>query len=267
MPSSLSRVSGLFAGLLVIWAGASGCQKTETAGPSERLPPLGAPTWRVALPVEGFGAAVVAVPLGATSPRPVLIALHGDADRPEWQCGSWRGMVGSRAFVLCPRGRLRQDTPAADPRYALGSLEETEQELRGALKALKARFEGHVSKGPVLLAGHGPGADMAVLIAKQEPAFFARLVLISRGVRHFTPTVGSLFGKNGGQRVLFLCSSSECRDEAEQKALITRRAGAQAKVSHSPELGPWFDAAMVEHVRRELPWLVQGDPRWKQSAR
>lgn len=260
---ALARRSVFLVSLLLVALGCRGAEKRS----SERLPPLTAPSWRIDLEVEGAPSAVVAVPLGATEPRPIVIALHGGDDRPEWQCGSWRGIVGSRAFVLCPRGRLREDTRAGDPRYAPASLDETERGLRAALSALKRRFPRHVAAGPVILAGLGPGAEIAVLIAKQEPAFFARLALLGRGSRHFTPTVANLFGKSGGKRVLFLCSTSECRDDAEPKALLARRAGAEAKVIRPAEIGPWFDQAMVDALRAELGWLTSGDRRWAERAR
>ena len=88
------------------------CSKTSTApAPSASaqrlLAPLSAPSWLVPLPVSGFGAASVAVPVGAVEPRPIVIALHGGADRPEWQCGVWRSIAGPEPFVLCPRGVAR----------------------------------------------------------------------------------------------------------------------------------------------------------------
>src|SRR5689334_2604590 len=66
----------------------------------------------IELPVEGHGAAVVSLPLGARDKRPVVIATHGNYDRPEWQCEVWREIVGDAAFVLCPRGSMRPDSPS-----------------------------------------------------------------------------------------------------------------------------------------------------------
>src|SRR5687768_13700772 len=40
--------------------------------------------WLITMPVEGFRDARVTVPQGATEPRPVVVALHGAGDRPEW---------------------------------------------------------------------------------------------------------------------------------------------------------------------------------------
>jgi len=235
----------------------SGCRQRKAA--SKSLPALASQSWRVDVPVEVFDPAVVAVPLGATSPRPILVAIHGQGDRAEWQCGSWRGIVGSRAFVLCPRGRVSQESNTL---YGLGSLEDTERELRAALGALKNRFEAYVAKGPVLIAGFGAGADYATAIARQEPSFFNRVVLLGPGPVAWSPTQSQLFGTHGGKKVLFVCPDHECRELARRGVVLTRRAGADARLSEGTNLGPFFDAAMVEAIRRDFSWLVEGDPRW-----
>jgi pimeloyl-ACP methyl ester carboxylesterase len=258
-PKRRSALCGL---LLAI--SSPGCSRAP-ASKSESLAPLTAPSWRIELAVEGFGSAIAALPLAAARPRPVLIALHGDADRPEWQCGSWRGVVGSRAFVLCPRGRPRQDGSTTEVRYTLGSVDETERELRAALAALKRRFGEHVARGPVLLAGYGRGVEAASALARQQPSFFSRVVLIAGEPSAWSPSLAALFGKQGGERVLFVCASAECRAEAELRAALTRRTGAHAKVSAPADLGPWFDATMTSALRGELPWLLAGDSRWSPS--
>ena len=88
----------------------------------------------IALEVPGFASAVVSVPLGARAPRPILVATHGNFDRPEWQCMVWGEIVGARSctareeFGVGPHGRQRRaqlvggvrDEP---PQLALGLLE------------------------------------------------------------------------------------------------------------------------------------------------
>jgi pimeloyl-ACP methyl ester carboxylesterase len=68
------------------------------------MAPLAAPTPTVALTVTGFGTSVVSLPSGTTRATPVLVAVLGIGDSPEEQCTAWRDIVGTRAFVLCPRG-------------------------------------------------------------------------------------------------------------------------------------------------------------------
>lgn len=97
------------------------------------LPPLGG-EWLVRLPLEGFGDAVVSVPLGATSPRAVVVGVHGRNDRPEWACGEWRGVTDARGFILCPHGVPVIAPP--DRGLAFADAERTRREI--AADALEA---------------------------------------------------------------------------------------------------------------------------------
>lgn len=84
----------------------AGCKKktpTTMAPSSAVLAPLAsAPTQALAL--NGHGAAVVDVPAGVERPVPVLVAVLGIGDTPEEQCAMWQELVGTRGFVVCPRG-------------------------------------------------------------------------------------------------------------------------------------------------------------------
>src|SRR5262249_47960025 len=91
------------------------------------------------LPVAGYPDAVVSLPRGAESPRPIVVATHGNYDTPEWQCKTWREIVGDRAFILCPRGIARPDSPAPDDiRFTYSNNQELERELSAGLAALQA---------------------------------------------------------------------------------------------------------------------------------
>jgi hypothetical protein len=194
------------------------------------LSPLQAESWRIDLPVSGHGAATVAIPLGATSARPVLIALHGDSDRPEWHCGSWRGITGGTSFILCPRGVPRAGTE----RFTYADAAATERELRAALRALKDRFGDYLAPSPVMLAGLTLGAERAV-------------------------------ATRGGQRVLFVCTRPGCRQSVESSVLFLTRAGAAAQVVDGGVGAHGLDATTSGTLARIWPWLVQGDPRFARS--
>lgn len=223
-----------------------------------QLMPLEGPGWRIELPVTGFGAASVALPLGATKPRPVAVVLHGAADRPDWQCGSFRGVLGGKLFIVCPRG-----IAAAQPgRFDLGSVDHSAAELRAVLAALKARFGAHVAPSPILLIGYAEGARLAAELARQEPSFFARVALVNGEPTAFTPTTSSVFALRGGKRVLFFCTNAPCDDSAVSRALLLARAKVPAKsVRH--DVGPYLDAPFTAALSRELPWLLEGDARFK----
>ncbi|MEO7037974.1 MAG: hypothetical protein ABI548_28665 [Polyangiaceae bacterium] len=217
------------------------------------MQPLSASNWLVELDVPGFGPAQVAVPIGARGARPVVIALHGIAGRPEWACGAFRGIAGPMPFVLCPRGVLRSDLPAADVRYTFGSAEDTARELRAALTELKRKYGAYIAAGPLIFGGFEVGADLAVAIARQEPTFFSRLVLIEASAGTWPPSHAAIFARQGGARVLFAGSAAQ-RDTLILEGVLTRRGGAEAQsvVLASADLGP----ASVDQLAEHWAWLA-----------
>lgn len=238
------------------------CESKEgAAGASSagaRLPPLAASSWLLELPVPGFGAASVGVPLGARTPRPGLIALHGDDDRPEWQCGSYHYASARRALILCPRGVPR---PGGD-RFTLGSVERTSQELRALLPALKSHFGVHLAKGPVVLTAIGPSVGHAIDIAREEPSFFSYLVLVDGKLDRLTRAVVSRYAAAGGKRVLFVCTRVGCDPELAGKVLALRSGGVDSRALQLPQ-ATGLDGVTVAALRKEWDWLVKGDARWR----
>jgi pimeloyl-ACP methyl ester carboxylesterase len=245
------------AAALLLVLGCSGKSKHRTT-----LAPLTAPSWTTQLPVKDFGPATVALPLGATGPRPIVVVLHGARDRAEWQCGSFRGVLGGRVFILCPQGIAS----AEGGRYGLGSFDDSAAELRAGLAALKARYGAHVAQSPVLLIGYAEGAAVAADLARQEPAFFARVALVNGNPAVLTPSAVKIFAERGGKRVLFFCADAECDANGVERALLLTRAGLAAK-SVKAEVGPYLDQRFTDALQGQVSWLVEGDPRWGRSPR
>lgn len=237
-----------------------GCSRSPKPG---ELAPLTAPSWRGSIELRGFGPATVALPLGAKTARPIVVVIHGARDRPEWQCGAFAGLLGGRAFVLCPRGPELADQPG---RFGLGTIDESEAELRAALAALKARFGAYLAPSPVLLFGYAEGADVAADLARQEPSFFARVALLRGGAAAFSSTSAKIFGERGGKRLLFFCGDARCEQAGTERALMLTRVGVAAKAVRR-ELGPYLDAPFVDALRSELPWLLEGDARFGAGRR
>lgn len=234
-----------------------GCSAKSRRG----LAPLSAPSWRVELPVPGFEPAIVAVPLGATAPRPIAVVIHGERDRAEWQCGSFRGLLGGQLFIVCPRG-----VPLGDGGYGLGNFEDRIAELRGALAALKSRFGAHVAKSSVVLVGYAEGAALAAELLRQEPSFFSRVALVNGDVSSLTPSAAKIFAERGGKRVLVYCLTDACESEATQRTLWLSHGGVQTRVTKGG-VGPFLDPAFIDALRGELPWLFEGDARFVVARR
>jgi predicted esterase len=234
--------------------------------PPKKLPPLKAESWLIQLKLEGFEPASVSVPLGATEPRPILVALHGAGDRPEWQCGTWRGISDSRGFVVCPRGISHSGFPASDARFTWKDHGATALELRAALRALKARFSDHVAPGSVVLTGFSLGAAHAVELLRQEPSFFSRIVLVEGGTRSWSATLGTAFATQGGKRVLFACTQPACLPGALTAQRLAQRGGALAELVDAGNLGHVLDGRAAAAIKPRFEWLVEDDPRWKSGT-
>jgi pimeloyl-ACP methyl ester carboxylesterase len=227
------------------------------------LAPLEAKSWREEIPLERFGPASVSVPLGTTRPRSIVIVLHGDADRPEWQCGTWRHIAGPDQFVLAPRGLPRDKGPLRAARFTFGGFDQTQQELRAALGALKYRYGSYVASGSVVLVGFTLGAAHALELARREPAFFSRVVLVSPEPKPWTSALAAIFAQRGGQRVLFACLNPACHDAARRSSLFIERAGAEAKVVGAAG-ARGLDKRLIAELKKEWPWVTSGDARFAQ---
>ncbi len=213
------------------------------------LPPLSEKSWLIDLPVAGHAPAKVAVPLGAVHPAPVVLALHGAFDRPEWQCGHWAAITDGKPFVLCPTGVKN------GARFSWSSPEATAKELRAALEALKKRFGDHVAPGSVVLAGYGKGADHAIVVQKQEPSFFSYLVLIEGGATDWTSTMAAAFAQRGGKRILFACAHAGCVEHVDRARLFSVGAGVDTMTLTLPTEDRLFSPKAVRAVRSKWAWL------------
>ncbi len=229
------------------------------------LAPLAAENWLVTLPTEGFDDAVVAVPLGATEPRPVVVALHGIQDRAEWACGEWRGVAGPHPFVLCPRGVPSAGVPRAAQVFAHSGPERTRREIDAGLRALRARFGAHVAEGPSILVGFSLGANVGARIAIADPAAFPRLVLAEGGHGAWARPATLAFAK-GGRRVLFACSQAGCREVAKGPAAALRAAGIETDLAYAGNIGHLVDERVVSSIRARWPFVIEGDERYPRPA-
>jgi predicted esterase len=235
----------------------------DTGGAEARLPPLAGTEPLVALEVEGAEPAVVALPLGTTRARPVAIALHGNFDRPEWQCEVWRGVLGARGFILCPRGIPRRDVSKSLDRWEYGSAKAVEKEIDRGLAALRARYGAYVDGGPSLFIGFSLGAIYGSSIVQKHPQHFPRVVLVEGGESAWTRASASKFVSGGGLRLYVACGQIACLAQVKrlrpalEKAGLPMRGGGHAKAGHT------YDGAVAAAVASELPWLLEGDPRWE----
>ncbi|HVJ14383.1 MAG TPA: hypothetical protein VM686_03040 [Polyangiaceae bacterium] len=246
--AALVALLGIVAVLLVY--GGRSSRAPRAAASSDKplvLPPLSAEQEIVSLAVPGSDGARVSVPIGAEQPRPIVIVLHAEAERADQQCKIWREITTARPFVLCPQ------------LAAKASHAEVEKQLRGALRELKQTFGDYVAKGSVVLVGFGSGAEHAVEIARQEPSFFARLVLVDAGHEGWSATSAGAYKQRGGQRLLFVCSSDRCRAALEPRLPIIRSQNLAVELLHAGDLPGALDPRMVARLKERFSWLTSNE--------
>jgi hypothetical protein len=224
------------------------------------------------LAIRGFPDAVVAPPAGATSPHPVVVVVHGMGGTPDANCRAWRGIVGAAAFVLCPRGAFDPArSTRGDPRYTHPGGDALRAHLDAGLAALAERYAGYVDVERPLVAGFSLGATEIALLAQGSPERYSRIAILEGGVDVWSMATARSFATRGGRRVLFGCGSAWCGppaiaaaariEHAEQGGEGGRGYGVEAHVAFA-DVGHTTGPLLQEALRRELAWLLDGDPRW-----
>jgi predicted esterase len=231
------------------------------SAPAEPPPLAGEPL--VALEVPGFAPAVVALPLGARSRKPVVVALHGNFDRPDWQCSVWAPIVAARAFVLCPRGAARRDVPKSWDRWEYHSGKAVRAELDAGLSALRERFGDYVDDGPLIFIGFSLGAIYGVPLIQKSPERFPRAVLIEGGLGAWSAASAKRYVKGGGQRLLIACGQLDCMARIKTLVPALERAGLPTRGGGSSRAGHTYDGPVAEVIAQNWQWLVEGDPRFE----
>lgn len=216
----------------------------------------------IALDVPGFRPATVVVPVGTDRPRPVAVALHGNFDRPEWQCGVWQSIVENGGFVLCPRGVPRRDAPAAWDRWEYSSAKAMKNEIEAAVAALRGRFGEFVAEGPLVFIGFSLGAIYGASLVQADPATYARVVFIEGGVSAWTPYSAKKFAQAGGQRLILACGQADCLARVRRLGPALERAGLPTRVGGSAKAGHSYDGEVANVVRENWDWFIEGDGRW-----
>ncbi|MGZ3448754.1 MAG: hypothetical protein ACXVEF_04100 [Polyangiales bacterium] len=223
------------------------------------LPALGTADDIAVLPVPGRGQAVLAVPLGATSPRPILVAVHGRDDVPEPLGAMWRRIVGARGFVICPRGVPSRVVPGT---FTYDSPEALAAEIDDAIAALRARFPRHVDGGPMVYAGFSLGSFHGVRVVARAPKKTPRVILIEGGHDPWDQDTIAAFRDGGGERVLFVSGQDVNLERSKKVSLELERVGILTRIEHADGAGHIYGGEVEARVEDAFGWLIEGDDRW-----
>ncbi|HVH48173.1 MAG TPA: hypothetical protein VM925_37825 [Labilithrix sp.] len=231
----------------------------DTRGPT--LPPLAA-EWMERIDLEGGGVVFVAPPVGATEPRPVVVAIHGAVDDPGLICSAWRLVTDAYPFVVCPGGK-----PVGKGTYVWPSSEVLDKSIDRALVAVRAKYAARLRSDPAVYAAFSQGANMAGPVLAKSKGRFARAVLSEGGYRALdNPGSARGFVAAGGERVLLTCSQPGCAGAFERSRAPLMAAGANVRVSYSGPHGHSMPPPVRESINAALPWVVDGLGGWEGYA-
>ncbi|MBI2896609.1 MAG: hypothetical protein HYY06_23835 [Deltaproteobacteria bacterium] len=218
------------------------------------------PAGTVPLDVPGFRPAEHLAPYRTSGARPVVVVLHGNFDRPEWDCAAWDPIVEGRAFILCPRGIPRTDAPGLD-RWHYGARSSILREVAAGRAALAARYPGRVDGGPDVWVGFSLGAFHLAPLARSSPDRYPRIVLVEGGLDGWDRRGAATFATRGGRKIAFACGRPGCRERARRLTSVLQAAGADARVAFAA-IGHNFYGPLVTETRPVFDWLVEDDQRF-----
>lgn len=207
---------------------------------------------------KGRSLGFVTVPLGARERRPVVIALHGGGDQPDWACGEWRIIAGAYPFVVCPTG------PGSASFRSWSHAEDTRARIDALMGAVKDRFAPWLADGPPILVGFSRGAMQVADIAAAHPRSYPRVAISeSAFAPHSVQQFSRPWTKGGGERVLLSCTTVGCEATYKVAACTLEKLGVKSRVNVAGTNRHGIWDAVIASAQRDWPWLVEGHPGWE----
>jgi predicted esterase len=230
--------------------------------PSATALPRLAANWLEPLDLGDGASAVVSVPFGATRPRPLVIAVHGAHDRPEWACGGWRLGFKAYPFIVCPRG-----SPVTPDKYAWANAAAIERVVMKSIDKVRERFGAYVAPAPYVYAGFSQGAIFAEPILVGHAALFKTAILAEGGYSILgSAEFARKFKAGGGETVVIVCGSAPCRTTTQASALRLEAAGLRVFESGDVRSGHNLNQLMQQALERDFPSWFTGEPAWAGAA-
>jgi predicted esterase len=195
--------------------------------------------------------AFVTPPIGTTAPRPLVVAVHGAGDRPEWSCGGWRLASLTSAFVVCPQG-----SPTTPRTFAWASSQMLGERVDAAVAAVRAKFAAYVEPGPAIFAGFSQGATLAEPFLRKNAARFPIVILAEGGYATArSPSFARAFRAAGGRRVVLVCGTPNCFASAATSKKVLETAGVEALVVGDAKAGHNLNDRMQKALQAAWPEL------------
>ena len=205
------------------------------------------------LDVEGFATAVYTEPVQPTlKAQPVTVVLHGNYDRPEWECEVWKTVAGFYGWVVCPRGIPTPWAKKSEDRWMYRGSEQTAKEIDAVLTALKNKYPGSVAETNMVLAGFSLGAILAPHIVIRQPNRFTALFLVEGGLETLDKHYARALTRSGITAIGFAMSSPKLRNLAKTLVPLFQKQGLKTEYVDMAGAGHDYHPAFSSKGREAL---------------
>lgn len=190
----------------------------------------------------------------------MVIVLHGNFDRPEWECETWKEVAGFYGWILCPRGVRTPWATLAEDRWTYRGSEAVRREIEAAMRALEQRYPDRVTREGTVLVGFSLGANLAPAIARSDPGVYPYLVLVEGGGKQMERTWVAALKRSGVRAVGLAMSLPHLRNKARQALPRFERAGIRAVFVDMQGAGHGYRGDFGVTGRQALEQLVTEPP-------
>lgn len=210
--------------------------------------------WLHPISPDGRLVARVSMPLGATEPRPWMIALHGAGDRAEWACAAWHEVTAAYPFIVCPHGDRSG--------YYYDAPNDTTAAITTSIGALREELPDRVVRGDApILAGFSMGATEAVILVRTTTLPTPPVLVLIEGAYDLVVQEGMFpaLKKKGVTKVLLACTTAGgCPKTYAEAQTRAEKAGLDAKFLQAGRKDHGMYPEVTEALAREWPWLTSG---------
>jgi hypothetical protein len=231
----------------------------ETTVVDAGLAPLEGYEWLHPIGANGRDIARVSMPLGSTTTRPWMVALHGAGDRAEWSCGEWRAVSGAYPFIVCPRGDASG--------YYWGKPKDTTTDIGNAIGALRETLPERIASGDArIVAGFSMGATEALLVLRWTDLPAPRsLVLVEGGydTMQADPLLFKTLKQKGVTRLLLGCTTlGFCARIYKDAKASAEKSGIETHFVQAARGDHGMYQEVTESLSHEWPWITEGLEGW-----
>ncbi len=194
----------------------------------------------------------------------MIVILHGNYDRPEWECEWWLG-ARRLGWLVCPRGVRRPGVSRRLDRWTYTGSAHAKREVHAALDVLKRRYVGLIKEEEAILIGFSLGGIIGPRVMRGSRLRFTRAVFVEGGAGVSRTEIRNL-AKGGLRRVAYLCGQySSCGPKARRAVRRWKRRGVPARLWIMPGVGHNYNADFEPLARKVLIWLQRTSPEKDQQ--